>query len=138
MARRKADRAAEPETEAAFIENGRLGDNAAKRLAGFVDEIEAGEDARRELSEHIKETYKNAKDAGFENKIIRKVIARRRREADDLQSEEDMIALYEHALGPLADTPLGQAAVVANVATRNVSDINAARAQRGDDFPPAA
>ena len=131
MARRKADRAA-------FIENVPLGDNAAKRLAGFVDEIEAGEDARRELSEHIKETYKTAKDAGFENKIIRKVIARRRREADDLQSEEDMIALYEQALGQLADTPLGQAAVVTNVATRNVSAINAARAQRGDDFPPAA
>jgi uncharacterized protein (UPF0335 family) len=77
----------------AIIENGRLGDNAAKRLAGFVEEIEDHEERRRELSEHIKDIYKAAKDAGFENKIIRKVIARRRREEEDLQAEEEALAL---------------------------------------------
>lgn len=106
MARRKNDGAAPAEP---VIENGRLGDNAAKRLAGFVKEIEACEDRRNVLSEQIKDIYKAAKDAGFENKIIRKVIARRRREEDALQIEEDMIALYERALGEFVNTPLGQA-----------------------------
>lgn len=136
--RKDAANGSEPDP-AAMIENGRLGDNAAKRLAGFIEEIEHHEERRREMSDHIKDIYKTAKDAGFENKIIRKVIARRRREADDLIAEEDMIALYEQALGQLVDTPLGQAAVAANVATRNDAAIRAARSHLGgDDLPPAA
>jgi uncharacterized protein (UPF0335 family) len=121
------------------IENGRLGDNAAKRLAGFVEEIEGAEEVRRDLSEKIKEIYKAAKDAGFENKIIRKVIAVRRRDADDLQAEQDMIDIYKQALGMLSDLPLGQAAIVRNVPTRAAEALRAAsQAHLEGDLPPIA
>jgi uncharacterized protein (UPF0335 family) len=120
---------------------GRFGDNAAKRLAGFVEEIEAAEERRRTLSDAIRTIYKTAKDAGFENKIIRRVIADRRRDQDDIAAEQDMIDIYKQALGMLADTPLGEAAIAHNVPTPNVSAIRAAQAHLGsspEDLPPAA
>jgi uncharacterized protein (UPF0335 family) len=121
-----------------IIQNGRFGDNAAKRLAGFVEEIEAAEERRRTLSDAIRTIYKTAKDAGFKNKIIRRVIADRRRDQDDIAAEQDMIDIYKQALGMLADTPLGVAAIVHNVPTRNDAAIHAAQDHLGTDLPPAA
>lgn len=81
------------------------------QLASIVDRIEALETDKVELAADIKEIYAEAKVAGFDPKIVRKVVALRRQDAVKRQEEQAMIDLYLGALGQLADTPLGKAAI---------------------------
>ena len=48
---------------------------------------------------------------GFDAKILRKIVAIRKQDADKRDEEQQLIATYMAALGMLADTPLGQAAI---------------------------
>ena len=63
------------------------------------------------IAEDIKSIYAEAKGNGFDPKMLRKVIALRKKAASERDSEQTMIDLYMSALGMLADTPLGQAAI---------------------------
>lgn len=81
------------------------------QLQSLVDRIERLASERAELADDIKEVYAEAKSGGFDTKIMRKVIARRKRDKAELAEEEEMIEAYMRALGQLADTPLGQASV---------------------------
>lgn len=81
------------------------------RLADIIDRIEALESDKAEIASDIKEVYAEAKSGGFDPKIIRKVIALRKMDRDKRAEEQALIDTYMAALGQLADTPLGQAAV---------------------------
>lgn len=85
------------------------------QLQSIVDRIENLEDEKASLALDIKEVYAEAKANGFETKIIRKIIAMRKRSEADRQEEQAMIDLYMSALGMLADTPLGQAAIARDI-----------------------
>jgi len=80
-------------------------------LANLIDRIEAMESDKAEIAKDIKDVYAEAKANGFDVKIIRKVISLRRQDADKRAEEQTLIDLYMGALGQLADTPLGRAAV---------------------------
>ena len=91
-----------------------MGDSVSinnNRLADIIDRIEALESDKAEIASDIKEVYAEAKSGGFDPKIIRKVIALRRMDRDKRAEEQALIDTYMAALGQLADTPLGQAAV---------------------------
>jgi len=47
----------------------------------------------------IKEAFDSAKGAGFDTKVLRKLIALRKRDKDDLAEEEAILDLYKSALG---------------------------------------
>lgn len=81
------------------------------QLASIIDRIEALEADKVAILADIKEIYAEAKGNGFDPKIIRKVVALRKQEADKRAEEKAMIELYMNALGDLADTPLGKAAL---------------------------
>jgi uncharacterized protein (UPF0335 family) len=51
------------------------------------------------LAEDIKDVYAEAKGNGFDTKIIRKIIALRKRDRAELDEEETILELYLHALG---------------------------------------
>lgn len=80
-------------------------------LKSFFDRIERLQGEKDALSEDIKEVYAEAKSSGYEPAIMRKVIAERKMDAAKLDRQERMIETYKAALGMLAETPLGQAAV---------------------------
>jgi uncharacterized protein (UPF0335 family) len=80
-------------------------------LKAIVERIEKLEDEKSALALDIKEIYMEAKSNGFDIKILRKVIANRKKDQNKLAEETLLIATYETALGPLATTPLGQAAI---------------------------
>ncbi|MAB17754.1 MAG: hypothetical protein CMN07_11495, partial [Roseobacter sp.] len=40
-----------------------------------------------------------AKSRGYETKVLRKIIALRKREADDIAEEEAVLEMYKEALG---------------------------------------
>lgn len=68
------------------------------QLLAFVERIENLEEDKRQTAEDIKDVYAEAKGTGFDVKVIRKVIARRRADRDKLAEEEQLIALYEQAI----------------------------------------
>jgi uncharacterized protein (UPF0335 family) len=80
-------------------------------LRGFINRIENLLERKDEISDDISSVYSEAKGAGFDPKIMRKIIAERK--IDDAKRKElaEMLDLYRDALGMLADTPLGDAAL---------------------------
>lgn len=81
------------------------------QLASIIDRIEALEADKAGIADDIKEIYAEAKGNGFDPKIIRKVVALRRVDRDKRAWEQALIETYMAALGQLADTPLGKAAL---------------------------
>lgn len=77
--------------------------NAAGGVAGdvlrsFVDRIERLEIDKKAISEDIKEVMAEAKSAGFETKIIRKCISRRKMEKHERDEEDALMDIYMHAI----------------------------------------
>lgn len=81
------------------------------QLKAIVDRIEKLEDEKATISADIKAVYQGAAADGLDVKILRKVIALRKKEAAERDEEQSMLEVYMAALGMLADTPLGQAAL---------------------------
>jgi uncharacterized protein (UPF0335 family) len=81
------------------------------QLKSLVERIERLEEEKKTLSADIKEVYAEAKANGFDTKILRKVIALRKKETAVREEEQSMLEVYMAALGMLADTPLGKAAL---------------------------
>lgn len=81
------------------------------RLEAFVRSIEQAEVEKREIAEAIADIYSEAKEAGLDVKALRKVVAMRRKTNAEIAAEQDTLDRYMHALGMLADTPLGEAAM---------------------------
>ena len=81
------------------------------QLQSIVERIERLEEEKAVIAEDIKEVYKEAKGNGFDTKIIKKIVAMRKQDAAKVKEEQAILALYMDALGMLADTPLGQAAM---------------------------
>jgi uncharacterized protein (UPF0335 family) len=88
-----------------------IGSNSDGQIKAIVERIERLEEEKRTIATDIKEVYAEAKANGFDTKILRKVIGLRRKEAAERAEEEALIATYMAALGMLADTPLGRAAM---------------------------
>ena len=81
------------------------------QLRSIVDRIEALEAQKSDLSADLREVYAEAKANGFDTKILRKVISLRKKEAAEREEEQSMLDVYLEALGMLAGTPLGDAAI---------------------------
>jgi uncharacterized protein (UPF0335 family) len=84
---------------------------AKDRLRSFVERIERVEEEKAGLADDIREIYAEAKGAGFDTKIIRQVIKERKMSAEDRAEQAALLDVYRHALGMLADMPLGKAAL---------------------------
>ncbi len=84
---------------------------AADQLKTIIERIERLEEEKAGIAGDIKDVYAEAKANGFDTKIIRKIIGLRKRDYDERMEEEAILELYMQALGMLADTPLGQAAI---------------------------
>ena len=88
-----------------------VGGIAGDRLKSFIERIERLEEEKRGIADDIKEVYAEAKGCGFDVKIMREIVKQRRIDQDELDEREALIDLYKRALGMLADTPLGEAAL---------------------------
>lgn len=86
---------------------------AAGRLQNIVERIERLEEERKNLQSDIKDIYTEAKSAGFDTKVLRMLIASRKKDQAEWEEQQALLETYMRALGQLADTPLGQAAMEA-------------------------
>jgi uncharacterized protein (UPF0335 family) len=75
---------------------------SAEQLRNFVDRIERLEQDKAGIADDIKDTYAEAKALGYDVKILRKVIALRKRKPNERREEEELLEIYLHALGDLA------------------------------------
>lgn len=71
----------------------------ASELRQFVERYEVLESERKDISEQQKEVMAEAKGRGYDTKVMRKVIALRKREADDIAEEDAILDMYKEALG---------------------------------------
>jgi uncharacterized protein (UPF0335 family) len=85
--------------------------NTNNQLQSIVERIEKLEAEKADIADLIKDIYVEAKANGFDAKILRKVVSLRKKDASERQTEEALLATYMNALGMLADTPLGKAAI---------------------------
>ena len=85
------------------------------KLKSYIERIEKIEEEKKALADDISSIYAEAKAIGFDTKIIRKVIALRKKSEEDRKEEAALIDLYMKELGMLADTPLGKAAIDAKL-----------------------
>lgn len=72
---------------------------SAGELRQFVEQLEQLEDEKKSVSERQKELMAEAKGRGYDTKILRKIIAERKRKPDDLAEEQAVLDIYRAALG---------------------------------------
>ncbi len=72
---------------------------AADELRQFIERAEQLEAEKRDVADQIKELFAEAKGRGYDTRVMRKVIALRRRKPDDIAEEDAILDLYKSALG---------------------------------------
>lgn len=85
--------------------------NDALRL--FIERVERLEEEKQGIADDIKDVYTEAKCQGFDPKIMRIIVRERKMDKSARDERDALIETYKAALGMLADTPLGQAAMAA-------------------------
>ena len=78
---------------------GHPGDNATgANLAQLVERIEHLEDEKSLKAEEIKEVYAEAKEFGFNTRIIRAAVRRRAMKKEDREEFDTLLEMYERYL----------------------------------------
>lgn len=90
-----------------------LGGNSREQLRSVVERIERLEEKKKSIADDIRDVYAEAKGNGFDVKALRSIVRIRKIDAENRREQEAVLETYMHALGMLADTPLGQAAMKA-------------------------
>lgn len=72
------------------------------QLKSIVERIERLEEEKKTIADDIKEVYGEAKGNGYDVKVLRKVIAIRKRDANERAEEEAILDLYLQAVGESA------------------------------------
>ncbi|MBM9595679.1 DUF2312 domain-containing protein [Roseitranquillus sediminis] len=71
----------------------------AEELRQFIERYERLDAEKRDIAEQQKEVMAEAKGRGYDTKVLRKVIALRKRDKDDIAEEEAVLDMYRQALG---------------------------------------
>ncbi|MFN3147836.1 MAG: DUF2312 domain-containing protein [Paracoccaceae bacterium] len=72
---------------------------AADELRQFIERYERLEAEKKDIADQQKEVMAEAKGRGYDTKVMRKVIALRKRDRDDIAEEEAVLEMYKQALG---------------------------------------
>ena len=71
----------------------------ADELRQFVERFERLEMEKKDIADQQKEVMAEAKSRGYDTKVLRQVVALRKREPDDIAEEEAVLEMYKEALG---------------------------------------
>lgn len=71
----------------------------ADELRQFIEQYEHLEAEKKDITEQQKEVMAEAKGRGYDTKVMKKIIAIRKRDKNDLEEEEAILDLYKTALG---------------------------------------
>ncbi|MCX7289047.1 MAG: DUF2312 domain-containing protein [Rhodobacterales bacterium] len=71
----------------------------ADELRQFIERFEQLDSEKKDVADQQKELMAEAKGRGYDTRIMRKVIALRKRKPDDIAEEEAVLEMYKTALG---------------------------------------
>lgn len=71
----------------------------ADELRQFIERFEQLESEKKDVAEQQKELMAEAKGRGYDTKVLKKVVALRKRKPDEIAEEEAIIEMYKTALG---------------------------------------
>lgn len=71
----------------------------ADELRQFVERYERLEMEKKDIADQQKEVMAEAKGRGYDTKVLRKVIALRKKSTDEIAEEEAVLEMYKEALG---------------------------------------
>jgi uncharacterized protein (UPF0335 family) len=71
----------------------------AEELRSFIERFERLDAEKKDIADQQKEVMAEAKGRGYDTKVMRKVIALRKRDANDVAEEEAVLEMYKEALG---------------------------------------
>ncbi|ABF64235.1 FIG01072817: hypothetical protein [Tritonibacter mobilis] len=71
----------------------------AGELRQFVERFERLDEEKKAIAEQQKEVMAEAKGRGYDVKVLRKIIALRKRDENDIAEEEAVLEMYKEALG---------------------------------------
>ena len=71
----------------------------ADKLRQFVERYERLEIEKKDIADQQKEIMAEAKGRGYDTKVLRKIVALRKRDMNDIAEEEAVLAMYKEALG---------------------------------------
>lgn len=95
------------------------------QLKSYIERLETIEGHRRANVEDFKDVLAEAKSNGFEPKALRAIVKLRFEDTDKRekrQEYETILETYMAALGLLADTPLGKAAIASSPSIKRALD----------------
>ena len=72
---------------------------AAAELRQFIERFERLDAEKQDIAEQQREVMAEAKGRGYDVKILRKVIALRKKDPAEISEEEAVLDLYKEALG---------------------------------------
>jgi len=70
----------------------------ANELRQFIERIERLESEKKDIADQQKEVMAEAKGRGYDTKVMRKIIALRKRDKDEIAEEEAVLEMYKEAL----------------------------------------
>jgi len=76
-----------------------VGGIAGDRLRSYIERIERLEAEKTALTADIREIFSEAKGNGFDIKIMRQIVRLRRMDRQDRLEQEELLAIYQHAIG---------------------------------------
>lgn len=89
----------------------RVGGIAVDQLKAIIARIERLEEEKSNIAADIREVYAESKGNGYDVRAIRQIIKIRKLDASEREEQQNILDAYLNALGMLADTPLGEAAL---------------------------
>ena len=71
----------------------------AWELRQYIERFERLEAEKKDIADQQKEVMAEAKGRGYDTKVMRAIIALRKRDKDDIAEEEAVLEMYREALG---------------------------------------
>lgn len=72
---------------------------AGQELRAIIERLERLDAEKRDIADTAKEVIAEAKARGYDTKVIKQIIVRRKRDRDALAEEAAILEMYEAALG---------------------------------------
>ena len=71
----------------------------ADELRQFIERFEQLESEKKDVAEQQKDLMAEAKGRGYDTRVMRQIVALRKRKPDELAEEEAVLEVYKSALG---------------------------------------
>ena len=71
----------------------------AEELRQFIEQYEQLEAEKKDIADRQKEVMAEARARGYDTKVMRKIMAMRKRNRDELMEEDAVVSMYREVMG---------------------------------------